>query len=265
MMDVSVLGADLRGPGLADWDAFAQIVRGEATYVHGETPTPMPAVLTARERRRASNTVKLALTVAAAAVGQAGTDPASLAAVFGSSQGEAAATHELLLAMTSPQPFVSPTVFHNSVHNTAAGYWSIGVHGQASCDSIAAGDSTFGATLLTAITFAVVEDASVLMVVHDAPMPDPLAEFLPIADPFAAAVVVSPRLAPGALCRLQCKRTTSGKDDTPLRTAGLEPVQRGNPAARSLMLLEAMALQSPASMRFACADDLAIQIDIAPC
>jgi hypothetical protein len=50
--------------------------------------------------------------------------------VFGSSDGDGTVLLRLLSALRGHQP-VSPTQFHNSVHNAPAGYWSIGPGSQA--------------------------------------------------------------------------------------------------------------------------------------
>ena len=73
------------------------------------------------------------------------------AAVFGSSNGDAVVVHDILEALASADRPVSPTQFHNSVHNAAAGYWTIatGSHQPATC--LGCHDHTLAASLLKAV------------------------------------------------------------------------------------------------------------------
>ena len=47
---------------------------------------------------------------------------------------------------------ISPTRFHNSVHNAAAGYWGIATGATAAANALCAYDASFGAGLLEALT-----------------------------------------------------------------------------------------------------------------
>ena len=69
--------------------------------------------------------VKLALAVGLEACAHAGAIPARLPAVFTSSGGDGRNCHEICAALASAERLISPTRFHNSVHNAAAGYWGI--------------------------------------------------------------------------------------------------------------------------------------------
>ena len=62
---------------------------------------------------------------------------------------------------------ISPIKFHNSVHNAAAGYWSIGTGSLAPYTAISAFEYTFAAGLLEAATQVVCEHRPVLYVAFD--------------------------------------------------------------------------------------------------
>src|SRR5690606_40428753 len=69
------------------------------------------------------------------------------AAVFASSGGDYPIIDQICKALCEPERLVSPTQFHNSVHNSAAGYWSIATGSRAPSTSISAFDDTFAAGL----------------------------------------------------------------------------------------------------------------------
>ena len=156
-MRFSVLGVSVWGPGLEGWAVAEPVLRGVAEPGPGGTPLPPPAILPANERRRTGPVVRLALAVAAEAVERAGLDPAALRSVFGSANGDGPVVGGILDALSAGGAgegrLVSPTQFSNSVHNGAAGYWSIATGGPGLCRSatcLGAGDSTWAAALLTA-------------------------------------------------------------------------------------------------------------------
>ena len=267
MMEMWVSGVSVCGPGLASFEDFRDLVRASKPYTGGELPPISPSLINARERRRASPNVKLALSVAMDAVAMSGVDPVGLPAVFGASQGEGATTHTLLDAVTAETPFVSPTLFHNSVHNTPAGFWSIATGSNAPCDSVAAGDTTFGAALLSAFTFAAAERSAVLLVVCDLPLPQPLADHRPIADPFATGIVLEHARPKRAIAqiRVQSIGKSVPESTTMPKLSGLTALMEGNPAARSLPLLEALANSEPSALSVAHASDAVIKLHVDPC
>ena len=53
--------------------------------------------------------------------------PAELASVFATTHGDLAITDYLCANLLESPLHTSPTRFHNSVHNAAAGYWCIAV------------------------------------------------------------------------------------------------------------------------------------------
>ena len=118
-------GIGLLAPGIGDWATGRALLRGDAPYTAAPTALPAPEVLPAAERRRASRIVKAALAVGLEACRAAGADPATLANVFASSGGDGHNCHQLCELLAGDDRQISPTRFHNSVHNAASGYWSI--------------------------------------------------------------------------------------------------------------------------------------------
>jgi 3-oxoacyl-(acyl-carrier-protein) synthase len=122
--------------------------------------TLLPASL----RRRASLTTQMAVTAASAACERARVDPGGLPSVFASVGGEIRVTDELCRTLPDPEQSLSPTRFHNSVHNTTAGYWGILHECRAPAVAIAALDDTFAMGLLEACSQLLEQPGDILLV-----------------------------------------------------------------------------------------------------
>ena len=254
-MRAAILGLGLWGPGMPDVAALRAVLAG-AERSHADDTPPPPALLAANERRRAGPAVRLALAVADAAVAMAARadpdlSPATLRAVFASSHGEGAVVDDLLKTLADPGEAagVSPTQFHNSVHNVAAGYWSIAHGGRAPADSIAAHDASFGAGLLKALAEVTAEARKVLFCLFDAPLPFPLSACRRTDFAFGMALVLAPEEGgTGALAHLTAEfLPVAAALDRP-RHPALAALVDGNPAAQSLALLEAIARGTPRTL-----------------
>jgi len=197
------------------------------------------SLLPPAERRRAAPSVAWSLAVAQEAAASSGLDAAAFAVVFVSSDGDGDIVHRLCTALATPAAAVSPTDFHNSVHNAATGYWSIGAHSMAASTALCAYDSSFAAGLLEAACQIAIEKRPVLLVAVDLPYPPPLAPHRPVRHGFAAALA----LEPGSQLAISVE---TGKP-TPL-PSGLADFQ-GNAAAASLPLLAALARAGAAEVR----------------
>src|SRR5207244_2332360 len=186
-------GIGLLGPGLDSWTSSIALLEGRSPYVSLPTVLPTPDGLPPAERRRLGRVVKLALAVGLQATSEAGVDPAILPAVFASSGGDGQNCHEICVALALEERLISPTRFHNSVHNAAAGYWSIATGSRVPSNAICAFDASFAAGLLEAVTQVVVDQTRVLLVAYDAQYPPPLFAKRPIPDAFGVAFVLAPQ------------------------------------------------------------------------
>ena len=137
-------------------------------------------LLAPTERRRAPDTVAIALEVAAKACEAAARAPADLPSVFASTHGDLAISDNLCATLVNTPTLISPVKFHNSVHNAAAGYWSIGTASYASYTAISAFRYTFAAGLLEAATQAICEHRPVLYVAFDIEAKGALATIAPL-------------------------------------------------------------------------------------
>lgn len=161
--------------GLPDWDTARTFANGG--NVPSDAPaTPSPRVLASNERRRAPETVAVALDVALAACQAAGRDPATLPSVFASTHGDLRITDYMCTTLASDPLSLSPTRFHNSVHNAAAGYWTIGAHAHAPATAISAYRGSFAQGLLEALGQLDEGAEAVLLVGYDGGGTGPLGE-----------------------------------------------------------------------------------------
>jgi len=267
-MEVFVAGLGVLAPGLEGWPEAAAVLRGEQPRAARELVLAAPDILAGRERRRSTETTRLALNAAQEAVRQSGHPATDLAAVFGSANGSGLEAHLILQALTEPDMPVSPTLFHNSVHNSAVGYWCIATGCHRPSTSIACHDVTFPAALLKAAAQAKTEDSGVLLTVSDCPLPAPLSGKRPIEAAFAVALVLTPKRERRSLFRLGLAWRKAAADDavTPLREPrDLVALWQGNPAARALPLLQSFACGSKAALTLAYPEGGRLLREVASC
>lgn len=165
-MRAFVEGVGLCGPGLNGWPASRPLLSGAAAYHSAPTAITTSELLPATERRRVGVPVKLALAVGQEAFAGAGRDAAATATVFASSGGDGDNLHQLCETLASPEREVSPTRFHNSVHNAAAGYWSIAMRAHAPSTSLCCHDASFAAGLLEAVIQVGVDGGAVALIAY---------------------------------------------------------------------------------------------------
>ena len=170
-----VNGVALWAPRIPGWNLAAPVLRGEAAAANQPAPRPVPEVLAPTERRRAPDTVAIALEVAARACESAGIDPRELASVFACTQGDLAISDYMSETLARTPTLISPTRFHNSVHNAAAGYWSIGTGCMQPYTALSAHGDTFGEGMLEALVQAQSTGRPTLLVAYDIEARGPLA------------------------------------------------------------------------------------------
>jgi len=261
-LQLGIAGIGLLGPGLADWASGRAALADPAQWQRQPTVVPPPARLPATERRRAGLVVKAAVTVADQAIAGAGADAACLATVFSSSTGDPANCHAMCEALAAPERLVSPTRFTNSVHNAAAGYWHIAAGSRQPSTSLGAFDDSFAAGLLEAAAQCAAAGQPVLLVACDLPYPEPLHALRPVDDVFACALLLSPPDVP-APWRLQL-RLAGEADPDRCDTPALEALRQGNPAARALPLLQALARPAAAARTLAGQPGWSLTLNLAP-
>ena len=155
-------------------------------------------MLAPTERRRAPDTVAVALEVASRACESAGLPPAELASVFASTHGDLAISDYMCATLVSTPTLISPIKFHNSVHNAAAGYWTIGAGAMQPATAISAGDASFAQGLIEALAQLESGSDAVLLVAYDSASVGPLRQVTPSQGLLGAALVLSRHERAGA-------------------------------------------------------------------
>lgn len=256
-------GIGLLGPGFTDWPTGRAVLAGDAAYQYQATVMPAPAALPPAERRRSGPIVKLSLAVGHEAAAMAGLDVATLPTVFSASGGDGKTCHEICEMLASDDRLISPTRFHNSVHNAAAGYWSIATGAMATSSVLCAYDASFGAGLLEALAQVAVERAPCLLIAYDTSYPEPLHTKRMIPDEFGVAFALVPARSAQSLAKISVALTSASPDR--MADSALEQLRTSIPAARSLPLLRSLARRGSASIVLDYLDNRRLAVDVSPC
>ncbi len=234
MRSACIEGIGFWAPGLPSWEAARGFLAGGAPA--GEAPRrPSPQLLAPNERRRAPETVAVALEVALAACAAAGRDPATLPSVFASTHGDLAITDYMCATLATEPRSVSPTRFHNSVHNAAAGYWTIGSGCMQASTAISALDASFAQGLVEALAQLADGAEAVLLAGYDSAATGPLATMARSEGLLGGALVLS-----SGSDGLRLRATLVDGDPPPAR-GPLSRHAAGNAMAPMLPLFEALA------------------------
>ncbi len=263
MTSVYVDGIGLWAPRLPGWEAARAILRGEAQIPSGPAPRPAPALLAPTERRRAPDSVAVALEVAASACAAARCEPRSVPSVFASAYGDPAVSDAVCEQLVRAPLDTSPTKFHNSVHNAAAGYWAIATGCLQPYVSLSAHRHTFGTGLVTAVLHVLSEGARVLFVAYDIEARGPLGTMAQSRGMLGAALVLVPQATPQSLARLALRVEEAERQATPARSRNLALVE-GNAMASCLALFEALADAIPRQLSLTLARNLTLHVTVEP-
>jgi len=263
MTDCFVKAVGIAAPGLGGWTASLPVLSGAAAYAYqAETPYA-PALLPPNERRRATATVRQAFRAAEDALAAAGGEARELASVFASSDADMAVLHRICAALAQLPRVISPTDFHNSVHNAASGYWSIAVQSMAPTTTLSAYDASFTAGLLEAVALARERSGDVLLVAYDSGAPPPLAAKRPLALSAGVALIIG-RYAGSAQPLARLTFDLAGDGETPCVHPELERLRVGHPALRALPLLELLAARRAGSVTLRGTGTLSVEIRCEP-
>jgi hypothetical protein len=242
ILHVCLEGIGFWAPGLPSWEHARAFANG-AGLVEGAPSRPSPQLLAANERRRAPETVAVALEVGLAACTAAGRDPARLPSVFASTHGDLGITDYICSTLATAPRTVSPTRFHNSVHNAAAGYWTIGTGAMQPATALSALNATFAQGLLDALAQLATGDDAVLLVGYDGAGVGPLGEISRSNGLLGGALLLSRGERPG------CPRLSIELRDgvAAAATGALSRHAADNAMAPMLPLFDALATQGHAA------------------
>jgi hypothetical protein len=237
---VHIEGIGWWSPGVVDWSAAAPLLRDGAAFPTGGNAKPAATILPPHERRRAPAPVLLACEVAAQACAMADRAAAALPCVFASMHGDLAITDELCTTLATDPLEVSPTRFHNSVHNAPAGYWTIATQCHAASSAVSAWRGSFAAGLLESAVLACVDETPVLFAAYDIAAQGALAGVIQATMPFGAALVLNAKRGPRTLATLRLHHESHAAPAAALPAAQAAFVE-ATPIAHSLPLFAALA------------------------
>lgn len=253
----------LAAPGLPNWQQSRAVLQGSAPFAPLALEKYKPELLPPNERRRATELVRMAFRVCEDLMASSTIPMADCASVFASSGGDYPIIDQICRSLCEPERLVSPTQFHNSVHNSAAGYWSIATGSRQPSTSLSAYDDSFIAGLLEAMCLCEQEQLPTLLTVYDIQPPCPLGEKRHIPVEFGVALLLTPQPDTHSLMRLQLHPNASGDASQARHT--LEDLRLANPAARSLPLLELIAQSKAGKVIFTSTNQPPMQLQVEPC
>ncbi|MEH6569606.1 MAG: beta-ketoacyl synthase chain length factor [Halioglobus sp.] len=254
----------LYAPGLEGWRDSCDVLAGTVDY----TPSPLtkykPILLPTNERRRATSSVRTAFGACEDAIGERIEEAAHLAAVFASSGGDYGIHDQICRGLLREDIAVSPTHFHNSVHNAAAGYWSIATASRAPSVSLSAYDYTVATGFLEALPLICLENLSTLLVLADCAVVGPMHRKRPVDSSFACALWLTPGATENSIAQILIELDVGEKEETPCKNSALETLRQNNPSARVLPLLELVAAGDSGSVTLSTSSDQPVRISVKP-
>ncbi len=190
-INFSVLGMGAWGANFRNVSDLQKLLNGQAIEDDG-AKGPKPEVIPANERRRAPLPVRLAIETSWQACQNADIDPSTLGCVFVSGLGDTQLTDYMCKVLAGENKALSPTKFHNSVHNAAAGYWTISTGCMQAANSVAGYQESVPLTLMEAIIQADAEKRPILMTFYDAPVSPVLKSILKNEHAFSVSIIIAP-------------------------------------------------------------------------
>jgi len=255
-MRVAIEAVGILAPGLPDWDGMQAVLAGRP-FTSAPLAPCAPASLPAAERRRSSPTVRLAIAAAEQALQRTTIAPQDMALVFSSPEAAGVITHQLCEALAGSRE-VSPTQFHNSVHNAPCGYYSIAMNAKLGATSVCRGPWTFAAGLLGAAVQALCDDVPVLYVCYDSPLPAPLSEAMPVVEPTAIALVIAARPAAATIASWELEVTPA--DGAVAWPGWMPPAWQANASARGFEALATLCGGAGSSAFLPLSPELNVQV-----
>jgi hypothetical protein len=237
---VYVEGVAFWAPGLPHWSAAAAALRDEALPSAQGSRMPVATLLSAAERRRAPETVSLALEAARMAVAAAGRPAHELVSVFVSANGDLPIIDHLCTTLATDPLRVSPTRFLHSIHNAPAGLWSMVGGGRSANTALTAHEHSFAAGFLEAALQCATDAPAVLLVGSDTAATGLLAHTVTSSGALAVGLVLAAQRTQRASHRIDWSlQTGTGERPAPRSATGRALAHNG--MGDALPLFEALA------------------------
>lgn len=237
------------GQEFRNWQDLQHLFIGRTCEDDG-SKGPKPEVIPANERRRAPLPVRLAVESSWQATEQSTYQSAELSSVFVSALGDTQLTDYMCKVLAGDSKQLSPTKFHNSVHNAAAGYWTISTTCMKSANSVAGYEESVSLTLLEALTQIHIEKTPILLTFYDAPVSKVLKGLFKNDYPFAVSIILAPEQADCSGQKISATIENEMTQWPKLESIhhNVNAIYESTPTARILALLEQHAKGSPANL-----------------
>ncbi|MBE9525574.1 MAG: beta-ketoacyl synthase chain length factor [Proteobacteria bacterium] len=246
MKPIYLKAISIIAPGIKNWKEAKAIFNEEIAYEAQAVTKKLDTFLAPNTQRRASRNIQLALASVQQICLDSPFDSEKLLYVFTSCNGDLTIFHQINSALNLPGHPVSPTKFHNSVHNAPAGYTSIALNTQSPSTSIASFQDSFANGLLEATVQSLSTQKDCLLVAYDEIPPEPLLSLFPVKADFSCAFILSTN-AENALCRLDIS-ITKGQKISSMKNSQFERLRHCNPQAKVIPLLHTIACKENQSI-----------------
>ncbi len=257
-----LIGLGVWGPGFSNWAEFKSQIENPSAEL--TTSSPKPEIIPANERRRSPLAVRAAVETSWQALQQSGLKSSDVACVFGSGLGDTDITDYMCRVLTTAEKQLSPTKFHNSVHNAAAGYWTISSGCMKSANSIAAYHDTVGTCLLEAMIQSVQHNEPVLVTVFDTEVQQTWKQIFPSDQSFAASLLICPEnfSVNKSLAKIKFSSMSSDNPDVSGLPESMQALYQQNPAAKILPLLKCLTAKQNSTLSFSTGGNSQLTIDL---
>jgi Beta-ketoacyl synthase, N-terminal domain len=262
-LNAHVDGVALWAPELPGWAHARAAFLGHASAARSPHRIPAPEALPLAERRRAPETVALAIAAGDEAVRASGQPASGLLAVFTSVYGDLQIIDHLCSTLVRTPTLISPTRFLHSVHNAPAGVWSMLACNAHAHSAVSGATHSFAAGLLEAVVLCEAEQQPVLLVGYDTAATGALAHTANSRGALAVALVLNPRPSAGTQARLGW--TLSQGRVAPERSRSeAARLLAANGMAPALPLFEALAREAPETIALPVSDHQTLHLDLEP-
>jgi hypothetical protein len=239
-MKIYINALSLITSGMSNNEEVVPFLTGVKNLQNEAFPKLTLDMLPINERRRTTLLIKLALNTAKTLLIDNNIKKATQL-VFASSDSDMEITHKLCQSLAQEDKVISPTQFHNSVHNAPAGYFTIAKNIHTNATSISSGNETFGVGLLEAIVQTISEKMQTLLVAYDMKAPEPLNQKRNFKYSVGIGLKLSLKKEPDNIGNIQFEIVSfESKKKNFCQNESLEKVRYGNPIGEGLPLLEAL-------------------------
>jgi Beta-ketoacyl synthase, N-terminal domain len=183
--------------------------------------------------------------------------------VFVSAHGDLAINDDMCKTLAEAPTLVSPTRFHNSVHNAASGYWTLATGCTQASTALTAFEHSFAAGLLEAATQCAADEGPVLLVGYDIEARGALKSVTRSRGLLAAALVLSPRRSERSVASLDWALRPGPSAACVLRSEAARAMAH-NAMVDAVPLFEALALQRPETLHMPLSAMLSLEVRVGP-